>query len=212
MNPQNFNFLKHARKKGWTLKSLGVRWCLSERQMSRLTSTQEVRYMDAINGLPKRIELKINKHPSGRLTLMEKKPKGKIFSDCKDNGLFGNLNEEEFYKYVSLYISTLEKKGMIVDVKKCDWLLIPPPRIFAFDVIIHWIKKWARNDIEDKELKNKGELAITESFENLGLIFNEKQFGSFSFDNCQFLYGSDGVAISEHYFIFIPKNIKRICQ
>jgi len=106
--------LNIIQSKGWTLKSLGERWDgLSERQMSRIVDSSNIRDIDAVNGLPKRIELKVSHHPSGNSTLMFKS--GKIFQDYKNNGLFCNNDLVSFYQSVELKIGELIKEGYSLD-------------------------------------------------------------------------------------------------
>lgn len=209
MNKHDFSFLLSIQEKGWTLKSLGARWKLSERQMSRLSETKEIRYMDATNGLPERVELKINKHPSGRLTLMKKMPKEKIFSDCRDKGLFGNNDDIEFNRLLSIFKYELESQGYEVAVKKCKCLFIPMPHDDT-DVLYTWIHQWAKNEEENLEIQKQAELLTTKAIEKVGLVYDINQFGPLSFENFQFLLGGDGIGVSDHYFTNIPDAVKRI--
>ena len=101
------------RAKGWTLKSLGERWELGERQMSRVVESESQRDRDAFNGLPDRVMLKIAHHPSGRSTLMYKD--GRLFRDYKEKGLFGIQNSDEFNIAVESKIIELQKQGKVVD-------------------------------------------------------------------------------------------------
>lgn len=110
MTCKNINLL---RSKGWTLKSLGERWNLGERQMSRVVESDNQRDIDAFNGLPDRVMLKATHHPSGRSTLMFKE--GRTFCDYREDGLFGNQNLEEFHLAVKSKISELQKQGKVVD-------------------------------------------------------------------------------------------------
>lgn len=99
--------------KGWTLKSLGERWNLGERQMSRVVESESQRDLDAFNGLPDRVMLKIAHHSSGRSTLMYKD--GRVFRDYKENGLFGNRDIDDFNVAVESKIIELQKQGKVVD-------------------------------------------------------------------------------------------------
>ncbi|PKG37083.1 hypothetical protein [Psychromonas sp. Urea-02u-13] len=207
MNQNHLNFLPQIQEKGWTLKSLGIRWSLSERQMSRLTETKEKRYMDAIHGLPSRVELKVNKHPSGRLTLMIKEPESKIFSDCKEPGLFANLDETEFNRCLSIFHYELENKGLEIDLKKCDRLFIPMNDTSS---LYMWIKRWAKNKEDDSEIQEQAELLTTNAINAIGLVYDTEQFGPLSFENFQFILGSDGIGVSKDYFTQIPEKTKRI--
>ncbi|KKD01397.1 hypothetical protein [Photobacterium halotolerans] len=206
----DITLLPFIQEKGWTLKSLGKRWGLSERQMSRLVSQVERKYMDAINGLPERIELKVARHPSGRLTLMTKKNDDRVFTDCKQEKLFGNKDEVEFYRHLAVYKKELEDHGLVVDVRKLDWLFIPSGSIENFDNIYCWLNRWVKNKTDDETLQASCESALRKAFDELGLVYDIEEYGSLSFDNLPFLCGSDGLAISEHFFITIPKLVKRL--
>jgi len=165
--------------------------------------------MDAIAGLPNRVELKINKHPSGRLTLMKKMPKEKMFADCDDAGLFGNTNEQEFNRYLSMCIYDLETQGFLIDLKKWDRLFIPMEHRET-DILYTWINHWAKTKEDDVQFQKEAESIIVSAFDKVGLIYNGDQFGAISLDNFQFLLGCDGIGVSEHYFYYIPDTIERI--
>lgn len=53
-------FHEVAKKKCWTLESIGERWDLSERQMSRIANGCSQRSLDAVNGLPYKMDPKMN--------------------------------------------------------------------------------------------------------------------------------------------------------
>lgn len=118
MTGSNGIFLNIIRSKGWTLKEVGQRWGgLSERQMSRISSTDDQRDLDSANGLPKRIKVKVGYHTSGRFTLMTKGNGEKMYSDCKDEGLFGNSIPFDFYRKVALKLGALAADGYIIEYK-----------------------------------------------------------------------------------------------
>ncbi|MCU8008983.1 hypothetical protein L5M38_22195 [Shewanella sp. SM101] len=48
-------FQKLANAKGWNFEDIGKRWGLSERQMSRVAKAAKQRDLDALNGLPDKI-------------------------------------------------------------------------------------------------------------------------------------------------------------
>ena len=47
-------FHKTARRKGWRLVDIGVRWGVSERQMSRVANNPSQKDIDAVHGLPEK--------------------------------------------------------------------------------------------------------------------------------------------------------------
>lgn len=202
-------FLSSIQAKGWTLKSLAERWNLSERQMCRLTDTEDIRYMDAVKGLPMRVELKIAKHPSGRLTLMKKMPGEKCFCDCKDDGLFGCLDEGLFNKSASKFKYDLESDGYEVTLSKFRHIFIPMDH--ELTIKIHaWICRWLKNKSDDLALQHEIELETKKCIAAIGLEFNSEEFGELSFSNFQFMLGSDGIQVTENYFSKIPEDIKVI--
>lgn len=110
-----------VRKKGWTLKALGVRWDgITVRQMSRVINNPNKKTIDAVEGLPERIELKINRHPSGRLTLSYKSSGATKFSDYMDKGLFANLDEASFNLAFEQKINALKDQGYELDIAHRD--------------------------------------------------------------------------------------------
>lgn len=105
---------KIIRDKGWTLKAIGIRWNeLSERQMTRIVNQNPIpiRDLDAINGLPSRVELKVAFHPSGRRTLMEKKGSATMFTDYQGEYLFGNSDAISFNSSLNAVIKKYQKEG-----------------------------------------------------------------------------------------------------
>lgn len=56
------------------------------------------------------IDLKVSKHPSGRLTLTERTQLDIMPHDC-DGPLFGNTDAGAFYKAVALKLHSLHKAG-----------------------------------------------------------------------------------------------------
>ena len=56
------------------------------------------------------IELKINKHPSGRHTLMQRDAGGSTYHDLHGE-LFGNLDADKFRVAVDAYIVKLTAEG-----------------------------------------------------------------------------------------------------
>jgi hypothetical protein len=59
------------------------------------------------------IEVQVDYHPSGRLTLKERRP-GEMWSDVREEGLFGNLDAASFYQKVAKRISEHAKIGVVV--------------------------------------------------------------------------------------------------
>ena len=53
----NGAFHQIVRSKGWTLAEVGIRWGVTERQMSRIASSGKMRDLDAAAGLPDRKQL-----------------------------------------------------------------------------------------------------------------------------------------------------------
>ncbi len=45
-------FTKQAKEKGWSMKAIGERWCVSPRQMSNIAAKPKQRDWDALEGLP----------------------------------------------------------------------------------------------------------------------------------------------------------------
>ncbi|MEZ8867700.1 hypothetical protein AB6F25_21835 [Vibrio splendidus] len=219
-----------ARTKGWTLSALSKRWSMTERNLSRKASDIAKRvpdsdseleelpltYLDAVKGLPLRVELKTTTHPSGRKTLMQRMPGETMFSDCIKENIVGVLEEHTFWDRVFKLKEKLEGQGYVVALKKANWLLIPRKNIEAHLVdhmeIYAWMDRWIKNTEEDKKLQENCEEAIAKAMEDLGLVFNEKDYGQPNFDNLKFLFGSDGIAVSEHFFSLVPDEIKRITQ
>ena len=56
------------------------------------------------------IELKVDQHPSGRLTLTERTQLDMVPKDC-DGPLFGNADAGAFYKAVATKLHMLHKAG-----------------------------------------------------------------------------------------------------
>lgn len=58
------------------------------------------------------IELKVDSHPSGRLTLKSRDHRSESFSDYPaESPLFGNENPAKFYRAVAREIADLSKQG-----------------------------------------------------------------------------------------------------
>jgi len=53
-------FRQIANRKGWTFNDIGERWDVSERQMSRVANSGKQRDIDAVNGLPDKLEENMN--------------------------------------------------------------------------------------------------------------------------------------------------------
>ncbi|WP_165495700.1 hypothetical protein [Marinobacter halodurans] len=113
-----------ARGKGWRLAEIGKLWGISERQMSRVANRPSRKDLDAVRGLPNRLEdsqsggtmrvnLTVNHHPSGRLTLKEQTPADRQPRDC-DGDLFGNMDPASFYRAVAQRIADLQGPGVEV--------------------------------------------------------------------------------------------------
>ena len=56
------------------------------------------------------IELNVNKHPSGRYTLTERKQMDIVPMDCEGD-LFGNMDAGSFYKAVAAKLHMLHQDG-----------------------------------------------------------------------------------------------------
>jgi len=50
-------FQKIANNKGWTFDSIGQRWGISERQMSRVANSGNQRDIDAVTGIPSKVDI-----------------------------------------------------------------------------------------------------------------------------------------------------------
>lgn len=50
-------FQKIANEKGWTFESIGERWGVSERQMSRIANSGYQRDIDAVTGIPSKVDI-----------------------------------------------------------------------------------------------------------------------------------------------------------
>lgn len=57
------------------------------------------------------IQLKVRKHDSGRLTLMERTQTEMTPHDCHEHGLLGNNDAAEFYRAVAVKLHALHKAG-----------------------------------------------------------------------------------------------------
>jgi len=53
-------FRQIANRKGWTFDDIGERWGVSERQMSRVANSGNQRDIDAVNGLPNKLDENMN--------------------------------------------------------------------------------------------------------------------------------------------------------
>lgn len=53
-------FKQIANRKGWTFGDIGERWGVSERQMSRIANSGNQRDIDAVNGLPSKLDSNMN--------------------------------------------------------------------------------------------------------------------------------------------------------
>jgi hypothetical protein len=53
-------FKQIANRKGWTFDNIGERWGVSERQMSRIANSGNQRDIDAVNGLPDKLDENMN--------------------------------------------------------------------------------------------------------------------------------------------------------
>ncbi|MFC1337318.1 MAG: hypothetical protein G8D89_20915 [gamma proteobacterium symbiont of Clathrolucina costata] len=60
-----------------------------------------------------KVELKVNKHPSGRYTLTEKTESENMPHDCKGD-LLGNLDAGSFYRAVANKLYELSRSGDLV--------------------------------------------------------------------------------------------------
>jgi len=45
-------FTAEAKRRGWKMKAIAIRWGISPRQMSRIAKKPSQRDLDALNGLP----------------------------------------------------------------------------------------------------------------------------------------------------------------
>ena len=45
-------FTEHAKAKGWSMKEIGKRWGVSQRQMSNIAANPKQKDWDALEGLP----------------------------------------------------------------------------------------------------------------------------------------------------------------
>ncbi|MHB0873760.1 MAG: hypothetical protein ACYC2J_11370 [Acidithiobacillus ferrooxidans] len=60
------------------------------------------------------IEVRVDSHPSGRLTLKERNIGELMWSDVADQGLLGNLNHVSFYRQVARRLANHAQKGIQV--------------------------------------------------------------------------------------------------
>lgn len=146
------------RSKGWTLKSLGERWNLGERQMSRVVESESQRDRDAFNGLPDRVMLKITHHPSGRSTLMYKD--GRVFRDYKENGLFCNQDTDEFNAAVESKIIEFQDQGKVVDCQ-VDGVLHPGLMVVFTDDGASVLTTLSKRVFIDAKLLSDNKLELT---------------------------------------------------
>ena len=63
---------------------------------------------------PKKIEMHVDCHSSGRLTLKERAPSETMWNDITEEKLFGNNDAVSFYRAVSKRMADYAAKGVVV--------------------------------------------------------------------------------------------------
>lgn len=62
----------------------------------------------------KQIEVRVEYHPCGRLTLKERNAGEKIWADVKAEGLYGNTNATSFYQQVAKRLANHAQSNVTV--------------------------------------------------------------------------------------------------
>src|SRR5450830_1479596 len=89
------------------------------------------------------------------------------------------------------------------------WIFIPMNKDDAYRIYA-WIKKFEKNESEDKLLAEQCESIIKSKMEYLGLVYDCKKYGEVKIENLCIRHGSDGFCIPETCFINPSAELKRI--
>lgn len=90
-----------------------------------------------------------------------------------------------------------------------SWVLIPMTSENVIE-FYRWIGRFSQTNDDDKNIANKCETLLIDTFEKHGLNYNEDRYGEIKMDNIRLFLGSNGVALPVKCFKTMKDSCKRI--